>query len=191
MGTYRRIKKIGVPEPGSVPELYHLSPVLMETGNDIYVIGNQTSGEAGVVLKFDETGEVSVTVGSDHTDRGLETVSIQKSKQVCSKPLAEESFSLEEVEAEWDDLKLFSQVEMNGSWIDYQDGKVSAIISRNEIYDFLTNNDVTLKNVVVFCGIVPLLDGFKYGSGFRCGITSKELNRTISIEYKINLLKES
>jgi len=63
------LKKIGVSQPNSVPELCRLSPVLVENGNGIYVVGNKTSGEVEIVLKFDENGEASVTVGSNHTYR--------------------------------------------------------------------------------------------------------------------------
>lgn len=184
------LKKIGVPEPKSVPELYHLSPELLNYSDVIHIIGEETSGEVEIVLIADKDGNLEVTVGSDHTDRGLETVSIQKSKQICPKPLSKETIKFTDVEEEWDDLELFSSVKKDGEWIENQSGKVSSIIPLQEIKNFLKKNDVELKDVTVFCGTVPLLDGFIFGEAFRCGLTSNHLNKTIQIEYEINKLKE-
>lgn len=186
----RELKEIGVPEPDSVPELYDLNPRLLNKERNIHVIGNETSGEVEIVLIADENGNIDVTVGSDHTDRSLETISIQKSKQICDKPIANETFKLEDVIDEWDDLQLSSEVYEKGEWVKYQLGKVSTMISLDEIKAFLQNKEVELKNVIVFCGTVPLLDGFKYGEAFRCSIHSNKIEKTISLEYKITFLRE-
>jgi len=184
------LKKIGVPEPKSVPELYHLNPELLNYSDTVHIIGDETSGEVEIVLIADKDGNIEVTVGSDHTDRGLETISIQKSKQICPKPLAEETIKFDEIEDEWDDLELFSSVKKGGEWKEYQSGKVSAIVPLDEIVEFLRKHDVELKDVTVFCGTVPLLDGFVFGDTFKCGLRSNKLDKTIEIEYEINKLKE-
>ncbi|MFC4660708.1 DUF2848 family protein [Oceanobacillus aidingensis] len=183
------LKKIGVPEPKSVPELYHLSDYLIDNSGAISVIGNQTSGEVEIVLICDEEGNLFVTVGSDHTDRGLETVSIHKSKQVCAKPIAGKKWGFEDVQDEWDDLVLYSEVLSEGNWVKYQHDKVSSIIPFEQIMDFLKRNDIESQNYVVYCGTVPLLNGFIYGDGFRCGIYSEKMDKTIELEYKVEKLK--
>ena len=184
------LKKIGVPEPKSVPELYHLNPELLNYSDTVHIIGDETSGEVEIVLIADKDGNIEVTVGSDHTDRGLETISIQKSKQICPKPIAEETIKFDEIEDEWDDLELFSSVKKDGEWKEYQSGKVSAIVPLDEIVEFLKKHNVELKDAIVFCGTVPLLDDFVFGDAFKCGLTSNKLDKTIEIEYKINKLKE-
>lgn len=184
------LKKIGVPEPKSVPELYHLSPNLVSTDEKIKVIGNKTSGEIEIVLVTDNDENLFVTVGSDHTDRGLETVSIHKSKQVCAKPIAKETWAFSDVEDEWDDLVLYSEVHLNEGWKKYQEDKVSSIIPLYEIKAFLKDNNIEMKNSIVYCGTVPLLDGFAYGDRFKGGLRSEKLNKSIDIEYKIERLKE-
>lgn len=184
------LKKIGVPEPKSVPELYHLNPELLNYSDTVHIIGDETSGEVEIVLIADKDGNIEVTVGSDHTDRGLETISIQKSKQICPKPIAEETIKFDEIEDEWDDLELFSSVKKDGEWKEYQSGKVSAIVPLDEIVEFLKKHNVELKDVIVFCGTVPLLDDFVFGDAFKCGLRSNKLDKTIEIEYKINKLKE-
>lgn len=184
------LKEIGVPEPKSVPELYHLNPELLNYSDTIHIIGDQTSGEVEIVLIADEEGNIEVTVGSDHTDRGLETISIQKSKQICPKPIAEETIKFNEIEDEWDDLELYSAVKKDGEWVEYQSGNVSAIIPLEEIKSFLKENGVELKDATVFCGTVPLKSGFIYGDAFKCGLRSNKLDKIIEIEYEINKLKE-
>lgn len=183
------LKKIGVPEPKSVPELYHLSDYLIDKSGVIQVIGDQTSGEVEIVLICDEEGKLYVTVGSDHTDRALETVSIHKSKQVCAKPIASKMWGFDAVKEEWDDLILYSEVLSEGKWIKYQNDKVSSIIPLQQIMAFLEKNEVESKNYVAYCGTVPLLNGFIYGEGFKCGIHSQKLDESIELEYKIEKLK--
>jgi len=184
------LKKIGVPEPKSIPELYHLKENLITSNDTIKVIGEKTSGEVEVVLIADDDGELFVTVGSDHTDRGLETVSIHKSKQICDKPMASEKWKFENVKDEWEKLELYSEVKNKGEWIKYQQGTLSSIIPLNEIKEFLEKNSINMKSSVIFCGTVPLLEGFIYGDTFRCGIKNPKNDEKIEMEYKIERLRE-
>ena len=184
------LSKIGVPEPKSIPELYHINNHLLTTEKSLKVIGGETSAEVEVVLIFEEDGDISVTVGSDHTDRSLETVSIHKSKQICEKPIARKKRKLNEVMDEWEDLRLYAEVKQNGKWVKYQEGAVSAIIPFEEIEEFLHEHDVERKGAIVFCGTVPLVQGLIYGDAYKCGIESKKRNESIELEYEIERLKE-
>lgn len=184
------LNDIGVPKPDSIPELYHINNNLLTTEKNIKVIGGETSAEVEIVLIFEVDGSISVTVGSDHTDRSLETVSIHKSKQICEKPIAAKKWNLDDVLNEWDDLVLYAQVKKNGEWLKYQEGTVAAIIPLEDINKFLKENEVEDKNAVVFCGTVPLEQGFVYGEAYKCGIESKKLNDSIEVEYHVERLKE-
>lgn len=186
----QELKKIGVPEPKSIPELYHINNHLLATGKTVKVIGGETSAEVEIVLIFENDGNISVTVGSDHTDRSLETVSIHKSKQICEKPIAEKKWNLNDIIDEWEDLRLYAEVKQNGEWIKYQEGTVSAIIPLEKIQQFLREHNVESKNAIVFCGTVPLVQGFIYGDAYKCGIESKECKESIELEYEIERLKE-
>src|SRR5699024_28279 len=148
-------------------------------------VGNKTSGEAEIVLIFDENGDVKVTVGSDHTDRDLETVSIQKSKQICDKPLAKETIDLADIEDEWDDIKLYCDVLVDGEWHKDQERTFASIMPLAEVLEFLEDHDVPKNDAILYLGTVPLINGFVYGDGYRCGIHSDDLDRTISIEFKV------
>lgn len=183
------LEKIGIPRPAEVPILYPVRRNSLNQTDEIEVLGGESSGEAEIVLVFGDTeDEVYITVGSDHTDRSMETVDINKSKQVCDKPLATKAWKLSDVIDHWDDLILTSQVEMNGEWVDYQKANIDEIIPLNEIKEFLNKKQVAMKNSVVFSGTVPLLNGFMYGSAFKMSFLDKVRNSEITASYAINQL---
>src|SRR6266404_9669518 len=63
---------IGVAPPKLIPTLYRISRDLLTTEPIIETVGNSSSGEAEFCL-FNVDGQLYVAVGSDHTDRALET----------------------------------------------------------------------------------------------------------------------
>ncbi|WP_153945028.1 DUF2848 family protein, partial [Acinetobacter baumannii] len=87
--------------------IYPMELAVLHTDRSIAVAGKQTSGEAEYVLLHDGN-EWLVTLGSDHTDRILEAEDIQKSKEVCPKPVALHFWRLSEIEKHWDQLLLRS-----------------------------------------------------------------------------------
>lgn len=181
------LKKLGVPEPASIPEIYHLSSSLFKQVDSIDVVGNKTSGEAEIVLLF--SGEQCyVTLGSDHTDRDLETVSIHKSKQVCAKPLATDLWCFEDVQEQWDNLQLSSYIMEDGEWKLYQQDAVSSILPVENLMKTLTKEGEELTNTIVYCGTVPLIDGFKYPKKFKAELFNPEKNNTIELTYSVNEL---
>lgn len=181
------LKELGVPEPTSVPEIYHLDPYLFRQDNTISVIGNKSSGEAEIVLIFDGTKRF-VTVGSDHTDRELETVSIHKSKQLCPKPIADKVWEFEKIENNWDELELKSYVYANGQWELYQEDKVSNILPYEDLITSLEQFGAKLNNAVVYCGTVPLVDGFKYPNAFKAELIDPINNKAIELAYEVKKL---
>jgi len=184
------LEKIGIPRPEEVPTLYPVRRNSLNQTGEIQVLGNESSGEAEIVLVFGDTeDEVFMTVGSDHTDRSLETVDINKSKQICDKPIGQTAWKLKNVIDHWDDLILTSEVMMNGEWQDYQRATISEIIPLDEIKNFLDKKNVLMKNTLVFSGTVPLLNGFKYGTAFKMSFVDKVRNNEIHAEYIINRLE--
>src|SRR5690606_17670288 len=104
------LAELGVPKPDEVPTLYPVSVSTLNQKGAMEVLGKETSGEAEIVLLFGGTeDELYITTGSDHTDRDLETVGINISKQVCDKPVARKAWSWAKVRDHWDQLKLISQ----------------------------------------------------------------------------------
>ena len=93
---------IGVPEPSTTPTLYALGNNLATTADTVQVQHETTSGEVEYVLLIG-AGETYVTVGSDQTDRDLETRSIEWSKQAYPDVFAPEVWRYQEVADHWED----------------------------------------------------------------------------------------
>ena len=85
MEHIRELEAEGVKCPSKVPVLYQCDPQIVTEKDEIEVIGHKTSGEVEYLILVKD-GKYYIGVGSDHTDRDLEAISIHKSKQVCLKP---------------------------------------------------------------------------------------------------------
>lgn len=176
---------IGVPEPETIPAFYPLDVDLLTTGDQVEVAGAATSGEVEPVL-IRANGTYYLTVGSDHTDREMETVGIQLSKAACPKPIASTVIELGDPPAlvDWDAIVV-------RSWVDgepYQEGVLASMLPITQVlaeWDQIGGSgDVAL---VLFGGTTPLLDGtFRYGRDWRMqlevpGRAPIELTYTVSV----------
>lgn len=156
---------IGVPEPDTIPAFYPIGTDRLTTATEIEVDGAATSGEVEPVLVRAE-GRHYLTVGSDHTDRELETRGIQAAKAACPKPLATTAVDLgtDLTAVGWDDIVVHS-------WVDgelYQEGTLAQLLPLSEVlaaWEQIDSRDVPL---VLFGGTMPLRDGaFRYGREWR------------------------
>ena len=101
------LEEIGVPRPKSTPIFYHLSSDQLTQNDSISVVGENSSGEVEFfILSHKEA--LWIGVGSDHTDRKLETYNVTLSKQVCSKPIAKHLWRYDEILKHWEKIKLRS-----------------------------------------------------------------------------------
>src|SRR5260221_13527255 len=73
---------IGVHPPATVPCFYRVGANLLTSAASIDVAGSHSSGEVEFVL-VSLAGRLYVGVGSDHTDRKVESYGITVSKQMC------------------------------------------------------------------------------------------------------------
>src|SRR4051794_40863791 len=78
------LEAIGVARPRAVPMFYRLGASLLTQEHAIEVVGEDSSGEVEFVV-LSIGGELYVGVGSDHTDRRVESYGVTVSKQVCPK----------------------------------------------------------------------------------------------------------
>lgn len=178
------LAEIGVPRPTEVPALFPMRRTSLIFDGVLEVTGNQTSGEAEPVLIYGEE-EIYLSLGSDHTDRELETVHIGKSKQVCDKPIAKDAWRLEEVLPHWDDLLLTSEIKIEEEWIPYQDHSVAAIMPYKDLKKHLENQSLPLFRSLFLIGTVPLLEGFKFGSAYRMTLKDPIDQKEITLEYQV------
>ena len=211
MEHIRELEKIGVKPPPSVPVIYSVPSHQAVTDPAVTVHGDRTSGEVEFVLIMD--GErILVTVGSDHTDRELETDDILKSKEVCPKPLAPRVWDYEEVAGHWDSLVLRSWVTDSSGRRLYQQhdltallrvddlltavikatagGKVKAGAATTVAGETIDHAKESLKGRLIFSGTVPTREGFVFGREFEMELHDPVLGRSIFYKYLINFAEE-
>src|SRR5699024_9630953 len=119
------LAELGIAPPPDVPMFYPVDPGLLSFDTVVEVDGQETSGEVEPVLVV-RGEEVLLTLGSDHTDRRIETVSVADSKAACVKPIADRAIvtSLDEVARLWDTLTVACRVDGRT----YQSGTLDALM---------------------------------------------------------------
>lgn len=188
------LKAIGVPAPSKIPIIFWFEPSRVITDEILYVVGNKTSGEVEFFFTRDKQGEAYITVASDHTDRELETSSIPKAKQVCSKVIAEECWKLEEIRDHWDDIIISSTIQSEPGAQEelYQKGPLGEIIEPEKLEKIILEDcPIAGARIAYFSGTHPLLKGNTiYAKRFSMKMTDPVLNREINHSYKVVFLPE-
>lgn len=182
-------EQLGVPAPKRIPTIFECSNELLTQQEDVKFIGNKTSGEVEYVIVL-SNGNIYIGLGSDHTDRELESISVPKAKQVCPKPISKELWDYNEIKDHWDKIKLLSYQIVNGVEELYQDGVLRDILPVEKILEELEERVGDIGNSIIFSGTVPLLKGFMYGDNFRCMMVDKELNRELTLSYNVHMISE-
>jgi hypothetical protein len=175
------LEAIGVRRPSTVPIFYRVSASRLTTASEI----ESTAGSGGEVeaVLLRAGGSLWVGVGSDHTDREVESYSVAVSKQLCDKPIAQEFWPYDDVAGHWDLLTL-------RSWIDndvlYQEGTTRELLHPDDLLRGaqLGNGDRTL----MFCGTVPAIGPIRAAARFRYELSDPVLNRKIVACYSIRAL---
>lgn len=182
------LAKVGVPAPSHVPTLFALGNHLLTTADSIQVHGAETSGEVEWVL-LRHRGEFFVGVGSDHTDRKLETHSIPKAKNLCLNVMAPEIWPYDEVRDHFGELVLECTVEKNGETKLYQKSPCGAILEPEYWIDYLAGQLGTLEDgLVLFSGTIGTVEGLVTGDAYGFNLTDPVLGRSISHRYDCRIL---
>lgn len=172
------LEALGVPRPSTVPVFYRVSASRLTTAAAIESTTASSGEVEPVLLRHD--GRVWVGVGSDHTDRELETYGVAVSKQLCDKPVAPELWAFEDVAPHWDRLIL-------RSWVDggvlYQEGRLGALLSATELIK-LTQPPLH-DGTLMFCGTVPAIGGIRPATSFSFELADPVLGRSIRGGYEI------
>jgi hypothetical protein len=184
------LEAIGVKRPPGMPMYYRVSLARLTVEPIIEVLGPETSGEVEFVLVALD-GELYIGVGSDHTDRKLETSGISISKQVCDKPIADTFWPFKDVAEHWDRLILRSHVVINGGRQLYQEGSVVSILSPNELIDGYANGDRLKDTTVMFGGTLPARGGIRPAERFEGELEDPVLKRRIAFYYDVRQLPDN
>ena len=185
------LKREGIPMPESTPTVYEVISKLIYFDDEIEVVGDKTSGEAEIVLLC-AGKDVYVGVGSDHTDRELESVSIIKSKQVCPNIMSNHVWNLKEVRKGWDEMMLRSWVKNDdGEKILYQEAPLSAMMAPEDLMAFVKNklDDKDLNGVVIYSGTVPIIpDKINYNNYFEVELYNPKIGKRLGCIYQVKVL---
>jgi hypothetical protein len=183
----RELAGLGISPPPAMPVFYRLTCDLLVQEESIQVVGPDSSGEAEAVLMCFH-GELWVGVGSDHTDRRLEAVSIAAAKQVCAKPLSTRVWPFGDVQDHWDELVMRSYV-CNGSGRElYQSGVLGCNLAVSELLERLDSADRLAEGTVLFCGTLPVIGKLRGANRFEVELEDMRLARTLKLAYGIRVL---
>lgn len=182
------LERLGVSRPKTTPIFYRVAADLLTTATRIQVPGKDSSGEVEAIL-INYDGTVWIGVGSDHTDRKIETVSITVSKQMCAKPLGSRVWHFDEIQDHWDDLILRSYATIDSDKILYQEGSAATMRHPNELLELKFGSEAKLPpHHAMFCGTVPVLNEISFADTFEIEIFDPVLNRSLNHIYDIQTL---
>lgn len=182
----RELDALGVARPKSTPIFYRVANSQLTTKSEIQVAGRGGTGEVECVIIRLEDG-FWVGVGSDHTDRELETTSVTLSKQVCAKPMGTVLWRYDELADYWDDLQLESFATINGQRRRYQSGTVASMLKPKQLIDLYTSSDIEV-GTAMFCGTLPVLGEIEFATRFEIVLSDPHRHRAISHVYDITAL---
>ncbi|MFX0069053.1 MAG: DUF2848 family protein [Candidatus Hodarchaeota archaeon] len=151
-------KKLGIIwEGSSVPVVLAASPERLTTDNTVQVKHEKTSGEVEYVILVN--GPITyVTVGSDHTDREIEKLDLQKSKDAVPKIISSSVWLYEEVKDHWDDITIRSWIQRGGIKELYQDDKLRLLLTWEDLEPVIKDHvGEDLSGTAVFAGTIPTI----------------------------------
>lgn len=178
------LEAIGIAPPATTPIYYRVAARRLTTATSIECSGGESSGEVEFVL-IGSGGVVYVGVGSDHTDRKVETYNITTSKQMCDKPLAPRLWLLDEVIGHWDQITLRAFATIGGARVLYQEGALSGMLP---VADLIARGfpDAKLPDgCAMFGGTFAAKGGIRPAARFDYEIEDPVLKRSIRHGYDV------
>ncbi len=182
------LEAMGVPRPRSTPCFYRVSTDLLTTREHIQVVGTDSSGEVEfVIIKLDDG--LWVGVGSDHTDRKVESYNVTVSKQLCGKPIAPKLWRYDDLKNHWDQLSLRAYRHTGTSRHLYQEGPVTTMLAPEDLMARYAQDSSDLPlGAVMFCGTLAVVGGIQGAETFGIEMEDPVLNRVISHQYRVETL---
>ncbi|MDB5690691.1 MAG: hypothetical protein JWL91_2567 [Sphingomonas bacterium] len=180
------LEELGVTRPNAVPMFYRVDAGLLTTAGTVQMVGREASGEVESVL-IKQDGELFVGVGSDHTDRKLETVGITLSKQLCAKPIADQVWRWADVAGHWDSIMLRSHLPASDE--PYQQGPTTALRRPDELLAIYEERHGPVPDgTAMFCGTLPAEGGIRFAPAMLLELHDPVLGRTIAHSYVVDVL---
>lgn len=178
------LEVLGVPRPSKAPVFYRVSAARLTT-DEVIESTLAASGEAEPVL-LRHAGRLWVGVGSDHTDRQVESYGVAVAKELCAKPLARHWWAYDAVSAHWDDLVLRSWITEDGVETLYQEGTLANLLEPEQLLQ-IAEPQLT-DGTMMFCGTLPARGGIRSANTFRFQLHDVSHGRALSGGYRMRAL---
>ena len=181
------LEAIGIARPATTPIYYRVAARRLTTEDSIEVSGPDSSGEVEFVL-IGWQGRIFVGLGSDHTDRKVETYSVTVSKQMCDKVVAPVLWELEDVAGHWDQMILRSHAWIDGARVLYQEGTLDAMLPVKELIARGFGDKGLPDGCAMFGGTFAAKGGIRPSSRFEFELVDPVLKRSIRHAYDVIVL---
>ena len=181
------LEAIGIARPATTPIYYRVAARRLTTEDSIEVCGEESSGEVEFVL-IGWQGRIFVGVGSDHTDRKVETYSVTVSKQMCDKPIASVLWEYEDVAPHWDQMILRSHAWIDGARVLYQEGTLDAMLPVDELIHRGFGDKGFPDGYAMFGGTFAAIGGIRPASRFEFELEDPVLKRSLRHAYDVIVL---
>jgi hypothetical protein len=178
------LEAIGIARPASTPIYYRVAARRLTTADSIEVSGGDSSGEVEFVL-IGWQGRIFVGLGSDHTDRKVETYSVTVSKQMCDKVVAPVLWELEDVAGHWDRMILRSHAWIGGARVLYQEGTLDSMLSVEDLIQRGFGGAGFPDGCAMFGGTFAAKGGIRPASRFECELEDPVLKRSLRHAYDV------
>jgi hypothetical protein len=185
----RELEALGVKRPASVPTFYRVASALLTTEGSIDVVGTHSSGEVEVVLIQTASNGLLVGIGSDHTDRRVESYDVAVSKQMCAKPVSAAVWHYADVAAHWDSLIARSwRIRGDADPELYQDGTLARLLHPDELIERGFGTAAMPPGSAMFCGTQAVLGELSAGAGYMLELHDPVLGRSLRHRYLVDAL---
>jgi uncharacterized protein DUF2848 len=178
------LEALGIARPATTPIYYRCSARRLTLEDAIEVCGEDSSGEVEFVL-IGWQGRIFVGLGSDHTDRKVESYSVTVSKQMCDKPLASVLWELEDVRGHWDQMILRSYAVIKGKRELYQEGTLASMLPVDELIKRGFEGGKFPDGCAMFGGTFAAKGGIRPADRFEYELEDPVLKRTIRHAYDV------
>jgi Protein of unknown function (DUF2848) len=178
------LEAIGIARPATTPIYYRVSARRLTTDDSIEVSGGNSSGEVEFVL-IGWQGRIFVGLGSDHTDRKVETYSVTVSKQMCDKVMAPVLWELEDVIDHWDRMILRAFAWIGGARVLYQEGTLDSMLPVAELVRGAFGDKGLPDGCAMFGGTFAAKGGIRPASRFEYELEDPVLKRVIKHAYDV------
>ena len=178
------LEAIGIARPASTPIYYRVAAARLTSADSIEVSGTDSSGEVEFVL-FGSQGRILVGLGSDHTDRKVETYSVTVSKQMCDKVMAPVLWELEDVIGHWDQMILRAWARIDGARVLYQEGTLDHMLPVEELIQRGFGDKGFPDGCAMFGGTFAAIGGIRPADRFEYELEDPVLKRSIRHAYDV------